>query len=72
MIEVGEQTGQLPEMLMKIADTYDEDVDTAVAGITSIIEPVLIIFLAFIVGFIVIALFLPLVTMITNFSQMEG
>jgi len=71
MIEVGEQTGQLPEMLMKIADNYDEDVDTAVAGITSIIEPALIIFLAFIVGFIVIALFLPLVTMITNFSQME-
>ncbi len=71
MIEVGEQTGQLPEMLMKIADTYDDDVDTAVAGLTSIIEPVLIIFLAFIVGFIVISLFLPLVTMITNFSQME-
>ena len=71
MIEVGAQTGQLPEMLMKIADTYDDDVDTAVAGLTSIIEPVLIIFLAFIVGFIVISLFLPLVTMITNFSQME-
>jgi len=72
MIEVGEQTGQLPEMLMKIADTYDDDVDTAVAGLTSIIEPMLIIFLAFIVGFIVISLFLPLITMITNFSQMEN
>jgi type IV pilus assembly protein PilC len=72
MIEVGEQTGQLPEMLMKIADTYDDDVDTAVAGLTSIIEPMLIIFLALIVGFIVISLFLPLITMITNFSQMEN
>jgi type IV pilus assembly protein PilC len=69
MIEVGEATGQLPEMLMKIADTYDDDVDTAVAGITSIIEPALIIFLACIVGFIVISLFLPLVTMITQFSE---
>jgi type IV pilus assembly protein PilC len=72
MIEVGEQTGQLPEMLMKIADTYDDDVDTAVAGLTSIIEPMLIIFLAFIVGFIVISLFLPLVTMITSFSQTDN
>ena len=68
MIEVGEQTGQLPEMLMKIADTYDNDVDTAVAGITSLIEPLLIVFLAVIVGFVVISLFLPLIQMITQFS----
>lgn len=72
MIEVGEQTGQLPEMLMKIADNYDEDVDTAVAGITSIIEPALIIFLAVVVGFIVISLFLPLVTLITSFSEADN
>ncbi|MCK5548102.1 MAG: type II secretion system F family protein [Thermoplasmata archaeon] len=61
MMEVGEETGRLPDMLIRIADSYDTDVDTAVEGITSIIEPVLIIFLAVVVGFIVIALFLPLI-----------
>ncbi len=66
MIEVGEETGKLPDMLMKIADNYDEDVDTAVAGITSIIEPVLIVFLAVMVGFIVISLFLPLIKLINS------
>jgi type IV pilus assembly protein PilC len=66
MIEVGEETGKLPDMLMKIADNYDEDVDTAVAGITSVIEPVLIVFLAVMVGFIVIALFLPLIKLISS------
>lgn len=66
MIEVGEETGKLPDMLMKIADTYDEDVDNAVAGITSIIEPVLIVFLAVMVGFIVISLFLPLIKLINS------
>ncbi len=69
MIEVGEETGKLPEMLMKIADVYDNDVDDAVAGITSIIEPILIVTLAFIVGFIVIALFLPLITLIQGMSE---
>jgi type IV pilus assembly protein PilC len=71
MIEVGEETGKLPEMLMKIADVYDSDVDNAVAGITSIIEPVLIVMLAFIVGFIVIALFLPLITLIQGMSDSD-
>ena len=66
MIEVGEETGKLPDMLLKIADNYDEDVDTAVAGITSVIEPVLIVSLAFMVGFIVIALFLPLIKLISS------
>ncbi len=73
MIEVGEETGKLPDMLMKIADTYDEDVDTAVAGITSIIEPVLIVFLAVMVGFIVVSLFLPLIKLINSVNtQSEG
>ena len=58
-------------MLMKIADVYDNDVDNAVAGITSIIEPVLIVLLAFIVGFIVIALFLPLITLIQGMSDSD-
>jgi type IV pilus assembly protein PilC len=64
MVEVGEETGALPEMLTKIADAYDDDVDNAVAALTSIIEPILIIFLAVVVGTIVIALFLPLVSII--------
>lgn len=68
MVEVGEETGALPDMLMKIADSYDDDVDNAVAAMTSIIEPLLIIFLAVVVGTIVIALFLPLVSIIGGLS----
>ena len=68
MVEVGEETGGLPEMLMKVADSYDEEVDNTVAGLTSIIEPVLIIFLAVVVGTIVIALFLPLISIIGKLS----
>jgi type IV pilus assembly protein PilC len=62
MVEVGEQTGALPEMLLKIADNYDEEVDNAVAAMTALLEPVLIVLLAVIVGSIVIALFLPIIT----------
>ena len=69
MVEVGEETGALPDMLMKIADSYDDDVDNAVAAMTSIIEPLLIIFLAVIVGTIVIALFMPLVSIIGGLSS---
>ncbi len=60
MISVGEQTGQLEKMLSKIADFYDEQVDAAVAGLTSLIEPIVIVFLGLVVGGIVIALFLPI------------
>ena len=60
MVDVGEQTGALPEMLMKIADTYDDEVDNSVSAMTSLLEPIMIIFLAVVVGSIVIALFLPL------------
>jgi type IV pilus assembly protein PilC len=66
MVDVGEQTGALPEMLMKIADNYDEEVDNAVAAMTSLLEPIMIVFLAIIVGSIVIALFLPLITLMEN------
>lgn len=59
MIGVGEQTGQLEKMLSKIADFYDEQVDAAVAGLTSMIEPLVIAFLGVIIGGIVISLFLP-------------
>lgn len=66
MVEIGEETGELPDMLTRIADNFDEDVDNAVAGVTSLIEPVMIVFLAVVVGFIVIALFLPIVSIIEN------
>lgn len=66
MIEVGEETGALPEMLTRIADSYDEEVDNAVAGLTSVIEPIMIVFMAVMVGTIVIALFLPLVSIIQH------
>lgn len=66
MIEVGEETGELPDMLHRIADNYEEEVDNAVGALTSIIEPLLIVMLAFIVGGIVIALFLPLIELVTN------
>lgn len=68
MVEVGEETGALPEMLTRIADTYDEEVDNAVTSITSIIEPIMIVFMAVVVGTIVIALFLPLVKIIQSLS----
>ncbi|MDF3057439.1 MAG: pilus biosynthesis protein PilC [Rariglobus sp.] len=64
MIEVGEETGALPEMLNRVADTYDDEVDNSVAGLTSIIEPVMIVFMAVMVGTIVIALFLPIIEII--------
>jgi type IV pilus assembly protein PilC len=68
MVDVGEQTGALPEMLLKIADNYDEEVDNAVSAMTSLLEPIMIIFLAVVVGSIVIAMFLPLIKMITVMS----
>lgn len=61
MVEVGEQTGALPEMLNRIADVYEEQVDRAVEGLTALIEPIMIVFLAIVVGGIVIAMFLPLI-----------
>jgi type IV pilus assembly protein PilC len=73
MVDVGEQTGALPEMLMKIADNYDDEVDNAVAAMTSLLEPIMIIFLAVIVGSIVIALFLPLIKLMDTLgSEGEG
>jgi len=66
MIEVGEETGALPDMLARIADAYDEEVDHAVAGLTSILEPLMIVMLALLVGTIVIALFLPIVSIIQH------
>ena len=72
MVEVGEETGALPDMLNRIADTYDDEVDNAVAGLTAAIEPALIIFLAVVVGTIVIAMFLPMVKLISSVSGGNG
>ncbi|OGX12986.1 MAG: hypothetical protein A2351_04025 [Omnitrophica bacterium RIFOXYB12_FULL_50_7] len=63
MIAIGEETGELEEMLTKIADFYDSQVDTAVSGLTSLIEPLIIGFLGIVIGGIVIALFLPILTL---------
>ncbi|MCK4341275.1 MAG: type II secretion system F family protein [Phycisphaerae bacterium] len=69
MVDVGEETGELDKMLMKVADNYDEEVDTLVASLVSLLEPIMVVALGFIVGFIVIALFLPLVTLIQSVMQ---
>ncbi len=66
MIDVGEETGELDKMLMKIADNYEADVDVAVEGMSSLLEPVLIVGMGLVVGFIVVSLFLPLVSIIKN------
>ncbi len=60
MIDVGENSGSLDSMLMKIADFYDEEVDAAVSALTSLLEPMLMVFLGIIVGFIVVAMYLPI------------
>ena len=63
------ETGKLPEMLLKIAEVYDDEVDNAVAALTSMLEPIMIVFLAVIVGTIVLALFTPLISIITGLQQ---
>jgi type IV pilus assembly protein PilC len=68
MVGVGEETGALPEMLTRVADTYEDQVDRAVEALTSIIEPIMIIFLAVIVGTIVIAMFMPMIDLLNRFA----
>lgn len=66
MIDVGEETGEMDQMLLKIADNYDEEVDVAVASLVSLLEPLMVVVLGGIVGTIVVAMFLPLVSMIQS------
>ncbi len=66
MVDIGEQTGALPDMLMKIADGCDDEVDNAVSSMMSLLEPIMIVFLAVVVGSIVIAMFLPIIGIINN------
>ncbi len=68
MIDVGEETGDLDKMLLKIADNYDEEVDTMVSSLVSLLEPIMVVALGGIVGFIVLALFLPLVKLIETLT----
>ncbi|MGI9448550.1 MAG: type II secretion system F family protein [Pirellulales bacterium] len=68
MVDVGEESGELDTMLYKVADTYDEEVAVLTESLTSLMEPLLIIFLGGAVGFIVVALFLPLIKLIQDLS----
>ncbi len=68
MVDVGEETGELDTMLYKVADTYDEEVAVLTEGLMSLMEPLMIIFLGGMIGFIVIALFMPLISLITKLS----
>lgn len=72
MVDIGEQTGALPDMLGRIADVYDNEVDNAVTAATALLEPVMIVFLALFVGSIVIALFLPLIDIIDKMTVGGG
>jgi type IV pilus assembly protein PilC len=69
MIAVGEETGELDGMLTKIADFYDQEVDTAVKGLTSIIEPLVIVFMGVVIGGIVMAIFMPMLELVNMQSQ---
>ena len=68
MVDVGEETGDLDKMLIKVADNYDNDVDVLVGSLISILEPIMVVVLGVIVGFIVIALFAPMITLIQSVS----
>ncbi len=68
MVDVGEETGELDMMLYKVADTYDEEVAVLTESLISLLEPLLIVVLGVMVGFIVIALFLPLVSLIEKLT----
>ncbi|MDB5297336.1 MAG: type secretion system protein [Phycisphaerales bacterium] len=72
MIDVGEETGDLDKMLIKVADNYDADVDVLVASLISILEPVMVVVLGVIVGFIVIALFMPMISLMEGLTNSNG
>lgn len=69
MIDVGEETGDLDRMLYKVADVYDEEVDVLVEGMVALLEPIMVVFLGLVVGFIVIALFLPLIKLLNELGK---
>ena len=69
MVDVGEETGELDKMLYKVADNYDDEVDTLVASLVSLLEPIMVIVLGCIIGFIVVALYLPMIHLITEMTK---
>jgi type IV pilus assembly protein PilC len=69
MVAIGEETGSLDQMLSKIADFYESEVDSTLAGLTAALEPILIVSLGFIVGFIVISMFMPLIHAISSLQS---
>ncbi|HET6248090.1 MAG TPA: type II secretion system F family protein [Tepidisphaeraceae bacterium] len=69
MIDVGEETGDLDKMLVKVADNYDNDVDVLIGSLISILEPVMVVVLGVIVGFIVVALFMPMISLIEGITS---
>ena len=69
MVDVGEETGELDKMLIKVADNYDDEIETMVAGLVSLLEPIMVIVLGGIIGFIVVALFLPMVSLVNSLSS---
>ena len=69
MVDVGEETGDLDKMLIKVADVYDEEVDGLVASMMSLLEPMIIVFLGLMVGTIVVSLFLPLISLMTGMAE---
>jgi len=72
MIDVGEETGELDKMLLRVADNYDEEIDVAVSSLVSLLEPIMVVVLGSIVGFIVVALFMPLVKLIESVTGGGG
>jgi type IV pilus assembly protein PilC len=69
MIGVGEQTGALDQMLNKIADFYEEEVDVAVAALTALLEPIMLVVMGGMVGFMMIAMYLPIFDIAGNIQQ---
>jgi type IV pilus assembly protein PilC len=72
MIRIGEETGELEKMLSKVADFYEDEVDASIASLTSIIEPLMMIGVGFMVGIILIAMYLPMFKMLTLISNSGG
>ncbi len=66
MIDIGEETGRLSEMLVKVGDFYDSEVEATVKGLTSMIEPLLIVFMGVVVGFIAISIMTPIFKLVTS------
>ena len=66
MFRIGEETGELSEMVNKLADFYEDEVETAVKALTSVLEPLMIVFVAGVVAFILVAMYLPMFNMMST------